>query len=428
MNHNIVRLLAFVLAVGSAFAAGSKEAAAPAPQAKRTIRVYRYMQGPEKKVMEYAKEQIEKKFPNVTIELMPRNDDQYQEIKIGAASGNMPEVYECALREIITFKKSGDILKLNPYISRYGLDKKFLPAIVESWKDSSGDTFAVDSLAPSVVLWYCNKNAFKDAGVAVPRNYEELLAATPTLVEKGLIPLALFAKEAWPGVQMYDYLVTRTEPRGINALETGATKITDPAYKRAAEQMLALVKAGILARGAFNTNYVQATELFKTGKAAIIQNGAWFLSDVASMGMGGYVDYFDNPLSLAGNAEASRWNMSGGKAPGGYAVWPKAKDLDFVVQIGFEVAQFEARGNSLFYARPNILTEEIVPEIAPAPIQVRFAEEMKKWKTTSKFPWHFQNAEIAAAFDQHVQRLLVAEMTADEFIATMKQAIDAARK
>ena len=89
----------------------------------------------------------------------------------------------------------------------------------------------------------------------------------------GIIPLALFAQQKWPGLQMFDMaVVAEGQPLGLTGLEDGSTKITDPEYLEAAKKLSELTSMGLIGKGALNTNASQAFELVETGQAGMLIN------------------------------------------------------------------------------------------------------------------------------------------------------------
>jgi len=213
---------------------------------KVVLRIYaQYSADDEKQPFDYAKEQMKKVMPNVDLDLEVMAQDDNQKLKTYAATNNLPDIFVATTDIIESFKKSNNILNLNKYVKELGIENQFLPSSIPLLKDAKGDTWAIPDAGQFAALLYYNKDVFTKNGVKVPTNYAEFLSAVKTFKAKGVVPLALFAKEKWPGVQLFDILASREDPKGITKLDLGEGKASDLAYKNAATKLLELVKAGL---------------------------------------------------------------------------------------------------------------------------------------------------------------------------------------
>ncbi|MBU3190165.1 extracellular solute-binding protein [Clostridium bowmanii] len=291
-----------------------------ASQNKVVLRVYaQYSMDDEKQPFDYAKEQMKTIMPNVELDLEIMAQDDNQKIKTYAATKNLPDIFVATTDIIESFKKSDNILKLDNYVKELGIEEQFLPSSVPLLKDSNGNTWAIPDAGQFAALLYYNKDVFTKNGVKVPTNYAEFLSAVKKFKANKVVPLALFAKEKWPGVQLFDMLASREEAKGITKLDLGEGKASDPAFKNAATKLLELVNAGLLPKGAFNLNSDDAGAQFKQGKAAMYLSGAWSMSDLGTA-MGDNVGILYYPLADESNASSVKWNMSGGGYNSGLAV------------------------------------------------------------------------------------------------------------
>lgn len=122
-------------------------------------------------------------------------------------------------------------------------------------------------------LWLSNK-AFEDAGVAVPKSWDELVAAAPALEAKGIVPLAV-GGQPWQTSGAFDVLL----------MSVGGTDAFLKVYKdkdaefAAGPEIAKVFKAVDDARNmAKNTNvqdWNQATNMVITGKAGGQIMGDW---------------------------------------------------------------------------------------------------------------------------------------------------------
>ena len=301
---------------------------------KVVLKIYaQYSSDDEKQPFDYAKEQMKKIMPNVDLDLEVMAQDDNQKLKTYAATNNLPDIFVATTDIIESFKKSNNILNLTKYVQELGIEKQFLPSSLSLLKDDNGETWAIPDAGQFAGLIYYNKEVFAKNGVKVPTNYAEFLSAVKKFKANGVIPLALFAKEKWPGVQLYDMLASREDPKGITKLDKGQAKASDAAYKDAATKLLELVKAGLLPKGAFNLSSDDAIALLKQGKAAMYLSGAWSMSELgSSSSMGDNVGIMYCPVAGADSANSVQWNMSGGGYNSGLGVSPYSKNKDIAAK------------------------------------------------------------------------------------------------
>lgn len=122
-------------------------------------------------------------------------------------------------------------------------------------------------------LWLSNA-AFKKAGVEVPKNWNEFIAAGPALQKAGIQPLAL-GGQAWQANGLFDTLV----------LSLGGKELYEKVYKdkdaeaaggpEMAKIFAAADAARKLAKGSNVQDWNQATNMVITGKAAGQVMGDW---------------------------------------------------------------------------------------------------------------------------------------------------------
>lgn len=138
-------------------------------------------------------------------------------------------------------------------------------------------------------LWLSNK-AFSDAGVAVPKNWDELVAAAPALEAKGIVPLAV-GGQPWQANGAFTVLMI-----AIGGKDTYLKVYQDKDAEVAAGPEVAKVfKAADDARKmAKSTNvqdWNQATNMVITGKAAAQIMGDWAQGEFQVAGQVAGKDY-----------------------------------------------------------------------------------------------------------------------------------------
>lgn len=309
-----------------------------------TLRIYAQYSDDDTKVpYDCAVAELAKAYPNVTLELDIQAQDDGQKLQTYAATGNLPDIFQVGSTQIETFKESGNILVLDDYAKSTGFLDKAHPSAENIIYNADGHIYAFPYAGNELVLWYYNKAIFEEYGVKVPETYEELLEAIKVFNENDIIPMSIFAKEKWITTAMYDVLATRFAPEGITTLDAGSSKASEEAYVMAAEKLQELVEAGMFPQGATNLNYDQAASLFYEGKAAMFLNGQWEIEGSTDK-LGDNADWTWYPVMPG--YEANKFALSGGGAPGGYAVNPNSEHVDLAAEVAAFISENTVKQNT----------------------------------------------------------------------------------
>lgn len=175
-------------------------------------------------------------------------------------------------------------------------------AETEGWKDIVKPASLLDSCtidgkiycAPVNIhswqwLWLSNA-AFEQAGVAVPKNWDEFVAAAPALEAKGIIPLAV-GGQPWQSAGAFDVLMV-----AIAGKDTFYKVFQDKDEEVAAGPEIAKVfkaadDARRMSKGSNVQDWNQATNLVITGKAGGQIMGDWAQGEFALAGQVAGKDY-----------------------------------------------------------------------------------------------------------------------------------------
>jgi glucose/mannose transport system substrate-binding protein len=138
-------------------------------------------------------------------------------------------------------------------------------------------------------IWLSNK-AFADAGIPVPKNWNELVAAAPALEAKGIIPLAM-GNQPWQSAGAFGVLMTSLAGKDVY-LKVHKDK---DAAMAAGPEVAAVFKAADDARKMAAKSNVQdwnqATNMVITGKAAAQIMGDWAQGEFQVANQKAGVDY-----------------------------------------------------------------------------------------------------------------------------------------
>ncbi|MDQ0558595.1 glucose/mannose transport system substrate-binding protein [Rhizobium mesoamericanum] len=175
-------------------------------------------------------------------------------------------------------------------------------ATAEHWKDIIRPSSLLDSCtingkiycAPVNIhswqwLWLSNA-AFKKAGVEVPKNWDEFVAAAPALEKAGIVPLAV-GGQPWQAAGAFDVLMV-----AIAGKDTFYKVFKDKDAKVAAGPEIAKVfkaadDARKMSKGSNVQDWNQATNLVITGKAGGQIMGDWAQGEFQLAGQKAGTDY-----------------------------------------------------------------------------------------------------------------------------------------
>ncbi len=156
-------------------------------------------------------------------------------------------------------------------------------------------------------LWLSN-DAFKTAGVAVPKNWDEFVAAAPALQKAGIQPLAV-GGQAWQATGLFSTLVVAIGGKDIYQKVYGDKDAKLAAGPEMAKVFKAADDARKMAKGTNVQDWNQATNMVITGKAGGQIMGDWAQGEFQLAGKKAGVDYTCLPglgvnevISTAGDA------------------------------------------------------------------------------------------------------------------------------
>lgn len=440
MKRNFTKVIGILLTlvmILSATACGSTNTAAdtsaapsepsvsaPSPEEPVTLKIYAQYSDDDTKVpYDYAVAAMKKDMPNVTLELDIVAQDDNAKLKTYAATGNLPDIFQSGGDIINTLKASDNILMLDDQAPTADFKNKMQPSAMNTFISSDGHIWAYPYAGNEMVLLYYNKELFSQAGVDVPKTVDQLIEAVKVFNSKGIVPLSIFAKEKWPGVNLYDYLATRIEPTGIRKLDTNQGKASDEAFTWAAQKFAELAKAGLFQKGATNTNYDQAESLFLTGKAAMFLNGQWEIAS-ATEKMGDKCDWMIFPGKDEANYEEAKYNFSGGGGPGGYSVSANSKNQEKAVEVAAYLSLKYAECKYTTRGTPIVATKVDAPMVTPfPPMMEKLAQTIPDIKSFGSFDWNLTNAKFKVAIEDATQRLVTGGYSAEDFVKDMDKAI-----
>ncbi|MGF6823799.1 raffinose/stachyose/melibiose transport system substrate-binding protein [Microbacterium sp. ZKA21] len=128
---------------------------------------------------------------------------------------------------------------------------------------------------------FYNKQIFADNGVEEPQTWDDLLTASATLQDAGVIPMTEAGANGWPLTRIMGlYIYRNVGPEAMTAIQDGSAKLTDPEYVAGAQALADYADAGYFGEGFTTRDGDTSSNMFLTGKAAMTYDGTWLLSAV----------------------------------------------------------------------------------------------------------------------------------------------------
>lgn len=232
---------------------------------------------PTLKVLEEVAAKTQEEVPGLKFKLDGVDDTTNRDVKLKAEmqAGIQPPIFNLfGGADTITYSQAGRLLPLNDILTEIGLGDAFLNL----------DSFTVDGkiygLPESgfVEGFFYNKKIFAEAGVEVPKTWDEVYAVSEKIKEKGYIPIAMGAAGAdgWvPNMILNNLFIGLGGPDLQKGFKTGESKWTDPAVVGAFQHIRDLVEKGYIDKNALGIDYAAGQANFYTGKAGMIFDGSW---------------------------------------------------------------------------------------------------------------------------------------------------------
>lgn len=219
-------------------------------------------------------EGFQAKYPDIELEWVafgfqgsPLND----KLKASLPNNQGPDIFQSWGGSFMgQFADAGKLLDLTKELKNIPTSDAARAAM--SWK---GKTYGV---APffAVAGLFVNEGLFAKYGLKVPTTFDEFEAVCEKLKANGIQPVAVGARDQWPALATYMYLVNRYG--GMEAFENAvARKIrfdSEP-FVKAAQKYQEWAKKGYFGDKPLSEAYGDAQMLMSTGKAGMQISGSW---------------------------------------------------------------------------------------------------------------------------------------------------------
>ncbi len=239
------------------------------------------------KTMRETLDTFKKDNPNIELDIQAIPPDGYRaRLKTVAAANEMPDLFVMWPGVMTKEFVGGDLLQpINDL-----LDSK--PEWKNGFMPNSFSEFTIDgkvysapmALSPTSLLFY-NKTLFDKYNVQPPKTWADLMTLVETFKKEKITPIALGNKAAWVAqssiLSSLGDRVTGTDWFLKAAAGEGA-KFTDPEFVQALTYLQQLSKAGAFQDGFNSIDNTQMEQMFAQGKAAMMIDGGWALTNLAA--------------------------------------------------------------------------------------------------------------------------------------------------
>ncbi len=250
---------------------------------------------------EWVKEQVESRYPYITIDLQTYSADEIDSILLTKiASDDEPQIFQCRASSLPEYVDAGYV---------YDLDSEaWLSNVAESFT-SAGVINGVQAYVPMDTNYsgiFYNKDVFEENGLDIPVTVDELYAVCDTLMENGIEPFSCGFGELWTLEEFFfpiwmSYCVGgyggfAENPSWFTDLEAGQTSFTgDEAFAEAFSCLYRL--RDYFSEDPMTTDWNTALSKVATGEGAMICNGSWTIDGILSINPDANIGTFAIPLS-----------------------------------------------------------------------------------------------------------------------------------
>ncbi len=235
---------------------------------------------PNKSISEGAVARFMADYPNITINQVHQQNDNYkQQLVVAMSSGQCPNIYcHWGGGPMAEYYKSGFANDITEMYAKYDHPEFVDAAVAQSTYDGKMLAIPFSGLTGCDIFY--NKTIFAQLGIEVPTTIDELEAVCEKLKENGIIPFSLANASKWTGSMYYMYLVARhsgnAEFDAAYTQENGGS-FTSPAFIYAGTKIQDWVKKGYFPDGvnSLSADDNQDRALLYDGSAAMMLHGSW---------------------------------------------------------------------------------------------------------------------------------------------------------
>lgn len=213
--------------------------------------------------------------PDIKIDLSGEDTETHvKKMKMQAQVGSLPDIFWILPAPAKEMNHAGLLLDFSEFLKKNPeVEAAINPNMLKSYSEN-GKQYGLPYGTLVTGLWY-NQALFDKYGVKVPETYEELLEAAKVFKANNVVTIAKGARDAYSTWAFLGMLTRYGFFEKIDNILAGKEKFNNPDFLRFFEKIEELRKAGAFPENVSTLNYFQAVEMFTSGKAAMLDAGAW---------------------------------------------------------------------------------------------------------------------------------------------------------
>ncbi|GHK00179.1 sugar ABC transporter substrate-binding protein [Streptomyces sp. Y2F8-2] len=184
-----------------------------------------------------------------------------------ASSRTLPDLLMLDNPDLQQIAQTGALTPLD----RYGIDSGGFTKGILSAGTYQGKVYGLAPTVSTIALFY-NKDMLAEAGVAVPKTWDELKAAAAKLTRPGRYGMAVDANATFEGT--WQFLPFLWSNGGDER------RLDTPQAAQALQLWVDLVKSGSMSKSVLNWTQADVHDQFVAGRAAMMVNGPWRISEL----------------------------------------------------------------------------------------------------------------------------------------------------
>ncbi len=328
---------------------------------------------------QYSKEQGGKW--RIDFETTADRPSYLQKLKTLVAGNNMPDIIDTDpdlyAKELV---KAGKLVDMKEFLQENNYYQDFYPTALKYQEFSDGSMYTLPLEYHVEMIWY-NKKIFAEAGVEVPKTFDQWLSACKTLQKAGVTPISVDGIDRWP-VQRYLAMPAfrQTGNQFIEELSQGKEKMSS---QTGVESVEFVKEIGQYFNEGFSaTDYATAQSMFLDGKSAMYYIGDWEIGAMQEKYDQGEIDYFYMPTTKDGVTDANEFCVNSGIGMAFNADTFDEKTKDFVLYVLDHYAEIYTKKMQM-----SPIKTELPKDVDYSSLYLRIREDMDNTGDQFMKPW-----------------------------------------
>ncbi|WEV65016.1 extracellular solute-binding protein [Bifidobacterium sp. ESL0764] len=229
---------------------------------------------------------FEKKYPNIKIKWWRTSEmtDYQKKLQTSMAGDEGPDVFGIQTGSMVDeYSRFADDMGKLAAKDMPGWKDKVSNAASKQVTDKNDKLVGMPTITSGSEYILYNKTLLNENGInELPKDYNELVKDTQELKAKGLIPMALGAKDGWHLDDLFVWISNQYGEGDVYKAAEGKAKFTDETFVKTMKAWKKMVDDGIFQEGAVGTStYPDARDnYFYARKTAFLPTGSWHVSAV----------------------------------------------------------------------------------------------------------------------------------------------------